>query len=83
MWIVSIFHAFKSQLNPQVLDQATGRVLPAYVKLYQNNMLMHLCAQLARPRAGKPSPSAAPPRAAPRSAVPKTPQTPPDVIVEL
>jgi len=83
LWIVSIFHAFKSQLTPQALDQATGRVLPAYVKLYQNNMLMHLCAQLARLRAGKLSPSAVPPRAAPQSAVSKTPQYPPDVIAEL
>ena len=46
-WLVSIFHAFKAQLAPQALDQETGRVLPAYVKLYQNNMLMHIRAQHA------------------------------------
>jgi len=56
-WIVSIFHAFKSQLAPQALDPETGRVLPSYVKLYQNNMLMHLHAQRARPRAGNSPPS--------------------------
>ena len=45
-WIVSIFHAFKSQLALQALDDK-GRVLPAYIKLYQNNMLVHLRAQQA------------------------------------
>ena len=45
-WIVSVFHAFKSQLALQALDDK-GRVLPAYVKLYQNNMLVHLRAQQA------------------------------------
>jgi len=55
-WVVSIFHAFKAQLAPQALDPETGRVLPSYVKIYQNNMLMHLRAQRAHPRAGKPPP---------------------------
>jgi len=56
-WIVSIFHAFKSQLAPQVLDLETGRVLPSYIKLYQIDMLMHLCAQCACPRASKSPPT--------------------------
>ena len=46
-WIVSIFHAFKSQLAPLALDADTGRVLPAYVKLYQSNMLVHFRTQQA------------------------------------
>ena len=47
-WIVSNFHAFKSQLAPCTLDSETGWVLPGYVKLYQNNMLVHLRTQQAR-----------------------------------
>ena len=60
MWIVSIFHAFKSQLAPCALDPATGCVLPAYVKVYQNNMLIHLRGQQARPVAKPPSPPSCP-----------------------
>ena len=57
-WIVSIFHAFKAQLVPQALGQETGRVLPGYVKLYQNNMLVHVRSQQAQLRAkSKPAPS--------------------------
>ena len=57
-WIVTIFHAFKAQLVPQALSLETGRVLPSYVKLYQNNMLMHLRSQQAQSRARtKPTPT--------------------------
>ena len=49
-WIVSIFHAFKAQLAPQALSQETGQVLPDYVKLYQNNMLVHFRSQQAQSR---------------------------------
>ena len=75
-WILSIFHAFKLQLAPQVLDPGTGRVLPAYIKLYQSNMLMHLCAQLACLRVGRPS-TAPPPYAAlwPAASSPPSPWT--------
>ena len=55
-WIVSIFHTFKLQLAPCALDPETSQVLPGYVKLYQNNMLVHLRSQQARSRA-KPLPS--------------------------
>ena len=55
-WIVTIFHAFKVQLAPQAISQETGRVLPGYVKLYQNNMLVHLRSQQAQLKArSKPS----------------------------
>jgi len=75
--MVSIFHAFKAQLAPQALDQETGRVLPAYVKLYQNNMLMHIRAQRAHSRVGKTSLASAPRPAA------VIPPQPPSVIAEL
>ena len=63
-WTVSIFHAFKSQLTPKALDLKMGRVLPAYVKLYQNNMLMHFHAQHVHPWAGI-SPCICPPSCCP------------------
>ena len=61
-WIVSIFHAFKSQLAPSALDVDTGRVLPAYVKLYQSNMLVHLRTQQAMQAKSPPTPCPQPTR---------------------
>jgi len=74
-WMVSIFHAFKAQLAPQVLDQEMGRVLPAYVKLYQNNMLMHIRAQRAHSWVGKP-PLLPPPLAPPPGLLQLSPLNP-------
>ena len=74
-WVVSIFHAFKAQLAPQAIDLETGRVLPSYVKLYQNNMLVHLRSQQAQLRARvKPSPTPAIP---PQTGHPTTPKSAP------
>ena len=61
-WIVSIFHTFKSQLAPSPLDIDTGRVLPAYVKLYQSNMLVHLHTQQAVQAKSPPTPHLQPTR---------------------
>ena len=75
-WIISIFHAFKAQLVPQALSQETGRVLPDYVKLYQNNMLLHFRSQQAQSRAtSKPTPSQTnrPPSGQPPSQSPQGP----------
>jgi len=80
-WVISIFHAFKAQLAPQALDPETGRVLPSYVKIYQSNMLMHLRAQRAHPKASKPPPSPAP--RAPTRPVAPIPSKSPGVIAEL
>ena len=44
--VVSLFHSFKTHLSPEALDPETGRVLPIFMKLYQNNILIHFCAQL-------------------------------------
>ncbi|KIM55474.1 hypothetical protein SCLCIDRAFT_30334 [Scleroderma citrinum Foug A] len=63
-WLVSAFHAFKAQLMPKAIGAKTGQVLPAYVKVYQNNMLQHLVQQqaVAPPaKATPPSKSKAPP----------------------
>ena len=54
-WIISIFHAFKSQLAPPALDAETGRVLPGFVCIYQNNMLLHFRLQQAQSRLKPPT----------------------------
>ena len=61
-WLVSTFHAFKAILTPMAFDKKTRQVLPAYVKLFQNNMLIHLVQQ-SRSQMGPPPPtkSKAPP----------------------
>ena len=41
-WVVAAFHLFKTHLNPVALDAESGKVLPAWVRLYQNNFLIHL-----------------------------------------
>lgn len=61
-WIISLFHSFKAHLNPQALDP-NGWVLPAHVRLYQNNMLIHLRGLLGNPLS-QPTP-ASPPRPPP------------------
>jgi len=77
-WLVSAFHSFKSQLIAQALSPETGRVLRAYVQLYQNNMLLHLHAQQAQV-GPPPSASAFITRAQPGH----TPPPPTVVIVEI
>ena len=76
-WIVSVFHAFKSQLAPQALNDK-GRVLPAYVKLYQNNMLVHLRAQQALQVQQAKSPSTSCPQPARPT---QTPTQPFDTVI--
>ena len=48
-WMVSLFQSFKSHLDPEALDPEMGQVLPAFVKLYQSNMLLHFHSQLTIP----------------------------------
>ena len=81
-WVVSIFHTFKPQLVPQAINPETGRVTPSYVKLYQNNMLVHLRSQQAQLRArSKPSPTQTMP---PQSGHPNLPKsTPGPTIADL
>ena len=73
-WIVSIFHLFKSSLHSSSLTP-DGRVLPPLVRIYQNNMLIHIAGQqqlydrlhptqpepeVTPPHPGKPPPSKTP-----------------------
>ncbi|KAI5988434.1 hypothetical protein EDD15DRAFT_2531759 [Pisolithus albus] len=69
-WIVAVFHSFKAHLNPIAIAADTGRVQPAWLRLYQNNLYIHFCNQLkARPsrRKGVPptKPASSPPNPAP------------------
>ena len=45
-WLVSIFHLFKASLNSRAALLADGRVIPELVCVYQNNMLLHVAAQM-------------------------------------
>ena len=46
-WLVSVFHTFKGSLQADAsLAIADGKVLPPLVCIYQNNMLLHLDAQM-------------------------------------
>ncbi|KAI6110292.1 hypothetical protein EDD16DRAFT_1522309 [Pisolithus croceorrhizus] len=45
-WIVAVFHSFKAHLNPVAIDADSGWVHPAWLRLYQNNLLIHLRNQL-------------------------------------
>ena len=66
---------------PQAISQETGQVLPGYVKLYQNNMLVHLRSQQAQLRArSKPPP---PPTVAPLQGHPPPKSTPGLTIADL
>ncbi|KAI6030786.1 hypothetical protein F5J12DRAFT_779844 [Pisolithus orientalis] len=67
-WIVSVFHSFKSQLTPLALVPETGWVHPDFMKLYQNNMLVHLCTQQALHKPLPPSRSLSKPH--PGSGIP-------------
>ena len=45
-WTVSLFHSFKTHLHPEAMNPETGRVLSSFVRIYQNNMLLHFRSQI-------------------------------------
>ena len=46
-WLVSVFHTFKGSLRADAsIAIADGKVLPPLVRIYQNNMLLHLDSQM-------------------------------------
>ena len=64
-WLVSIFHLFKSSLCASSSLTPNGRVLPPLVRVYQNNMLIHITGQLRlhdRLHPPQPNPGATPPQ---------------------
>ncbi|KAI5993388.1 hypothetical protein EDC04DRAFT_2910794 [Pisolithus marmoratus] len=44
--MVAVFHLYKAHLNPVALDSDNGRVKQGWLRLYQNNMYVHLRGQL-------------------------------------
>ncbi|KAI5982899.1 hypothetical protein EDC04DRAFT_2915169 [Pisolithus marmoratus] len=53
-WLVAVFHSFKTHLNPVALDAETGKVRQGWLRLYQNNLHVHLQSQL---KASPPPPT--------------------------
>ncbi|KAI6119916.1 hypothetical protein EDD16DRAFT_1518170 [Pisolithus croceorrhizus] len=74
-WIIAVFHSFKAHLNPIAIDADSGRVHPAWLRLYQNNLLIHLHNQLkARlPHKARSTPHPPPPKPADTTAMPVAP----------
>ncbi|KAI6014920.1 hypothetical protein EDC04DRAFT_2903947 [Pisolithus marmoratus] len=67
-WVVTVFHSFKAHLNPIAIDGESGKVKPGWLRLYQNNLYVHLRGQMkettvpkrAPPTTTKPSPTPLP-----------------------
>ncbi|KAI6012364.1 hypothetical protein EDC04DRAFT_2904875 [Pisolithus marmoratus] len=67
-WVVAMFHLFKAHLNPIAIDGESGKVKPGWLRLYQNNLYVHLRGQMkettvpkrAPPMTTKPSPTPLP-----------------------
>ncbi|KAI6039440.1 hypothetical protein EDC04DRAFT_2895238 [Pisolithus marmoratus] len=67
-WVVAVFHSFKAHLNPIAIDGESGKVKPGWLRLYQNNLYVHLRGQMkettapkrASPPNVKPSPTSPP-----------------------
>ena len=46
-WIISVFHLFKKSLvHEETTINWEGRILPQLIHIYQNNMLLHIAAQM-------------------------------------
>ncbi|KAI6009955.1 hypothetical protein EDC04DRAFT_2610429 [Pisolithus marmoratus] len=45
-WMAAVFHSYKAHLNPIAIDKDSGRVKQGWLRLYQNNMYVHLQGQL-------------------------------------
>ncbi|KAI5990528.1 hypothetical protein EDC04DRAFT_2911925 [Pisolithus marmoratus] len=72
-WVVAVFHSFKAHLNPVAIDGETGKVKPGWLRLYQNNLYVHLRGQMKETAVPKraPPPTPKPPSTAPPSGHPK------------
>ncbi|KAI6020500.1 hypothetical protein EDC04DRAFT_2901730 [Pisolithus marmoratus] len=70
-----MFHSFKAHLNPIAIDGESGKVRSGWLRLYQNNLYVHLRGQMKETAAPKRAPSSttkpsltSPPLAHPRAA---------------
>ncbi|KAI5980505.1 hypothetical protein EDC04DRAFT_2618424 [Pisolithus marmoratus] len=82
-WVVTVFHSFKTHLNPIAIDTDTGKVRQGWLCLYQNNLYIHLQSLLKAPPppATKPSPQPSQPTGTPWAKGHST--TTPDPVTEL
>ncbi|KAI5983726.1 hypothetical protein EDC04DRAFT_2616036 [Pisolithus marmoratus] len=71
-WVVTVFHSFKTHLHPVTIDTDTGKVHQGWLRLYQNNLYVHLRSQLKVP------PPPLPPRPSLQSTC--TPKATPSVV---
>ncbi|KAI6022105.1 hypothetical protein EDC04DRAFT_2900918 [Pisolithus marmoratus] len=76
-WLVVVFHSFKTHLNLVAIDAETGKVRQGWLRLYQNNLCVHLQSQLKvvpppSPPAKPQLPTPRPPGKAPVEAHPTT-----------
>ncbi|KAI6039634.1 hypothetical protein EDC04DRAFT_2894977 [Pisolithus marmoratus] len=55
-WVVTVFHSFKAHLNPIAIDKESGRVKPGWLRLYQNNLYVHLRGQMKETAVPKRAP---------------------------
>ncbi|KAI6028245.1 hypothetical protein EDC04DRAFT_2898982 [Pisolithus marmoratus] len=82
-WVVAVFHSFKTHLHPIAIDADTSKVHQGWLRLYQNNLYVHLHSQLKAPSPPlppKPSLQPTPPKTM-SPVVPSTTAT--DPIAEL
>ncbi|KAI6028249.1 hypothetical protein EDC04DRAFT_2605727 [Pisolithus marmoratus] len=71
-WMVAVFHSYKAHPNPVAIDSDNGRVKQGWLRLYQNNMYVHLRGQLkARASPKRASPPTTKPPPTPLPACPK------------
>ena len=78
-WIVSVFHSFKNSLHcSSETDSGTdGKLRPQLVRIYQNNMLMHIRAQMGVLERSSPPPKPARPPPSPPGSIPPSKTTHP------
>ncbi|KAI6043165.1 hypothetical protein EDC04DRAFT_2600355 [Pisolithus marmoratus] len=82
-WIVAVFHSFKAHLNPVALDAESGKVKPGWLRLYQNNLYVHLRGQMkgsSGPTRANPSTPKPPPTVPPQT--PSVAASPPKNVLE-
>ncbi|KAI6037797.1 hypothetical protein EDC04DRAFT_2604467 [Pisolithus marmoratus] len=86
-WIVAVFHSFKTHLNPVALDSESGKVKQGWLRLYQNNLYIHLQGQMKVTTAPKRPPPiqslSHPPPTAPPPGPPTTENVPESELSKL
>ncbi|KAI6094261.1 hypothetical protein EDD16DRAFT_1720259 [Pisolithus croceorrhizus] len=73
-WIVAVFHSFKAHLSPAAIDAESGRVHPAWLRLYQNNLLIHIRNQLKARSPHRAKATTPPSKPAATTTMPRAPE---------